>query len=117
LINGEIWLRNKNRHLRIDIELSTVVVGVRGTELNLVTNGEDLSVVTVLRGTVMAANATGAIPVTAGQQVTAVAGQPLKAVMLLTPTDAIQWTLTIPDSLFYPAFNLSDLSPENAAGM
>lgn len=116
LIRGEIWLRNKNRHREIEIELSTVVVGVRGTELNMMTDGADLSVVTVLRGKVVAANEMGSIPVAAGYQVTAAAGQPLKAVLLLTPENAVQWTLTIPDALFYPSFHSSDPVSEKEAG-
>jgi tetratricopeptide (TPR) repeat protein len=104
LITGEVWLRNKNKHLMIDIETSTVVVGVRGTELNLRADGSASSVLTVLRGQVLAANAISRIPVRAGQQVTAVLGQPLQSTMLVSPENAVQWTLTVPVALFDPVF-------------
>ncbi|MDO9262752.1 MAG: FecR domain-containing protein [Desulfosalsimonadaceae bacterium] len=117
LLRGEMWLRNKNRHMMIDIETSTVVVGVRGTELNLMSDGNTLSMLTVLRGKVMAANTAGRIPVTAGQQVSAIRGRPLQAVMLVSPQDAVQWTLTIPEGLLLPSYPISGPEGEELASL
>ncbi len=103
LLQGEMWLRNKNHHVFIDIDTPTAALGVRGTEMNIFTDGENLTVLTVLRGHVLAASGdTGEITAARGMQVVARAGRPLEKTTLVSPEDAVQWTVHIPHGLFAP---------------
>ncbi len=99
LLNGEIWMRNKNRRVFVDIDTPTMVVGVRGTELNLSTDGVGVAVLTVLRGNVLASNQSGEVAATAGRQVVSRLGSPLETTVLLSPEDAVQWTVSMPPGL------------------
>lgn len=96
LETGEIWLRNKNPGVLIDIETPTVTAGLRGTELNLLVEGDTTSILTVLEGTVGASNAYGSLEVLAGEQAVAQPGMAPRKQVLLTPEDAVQWTISIP---------------------
>lgn len=90
---GEIWIRNKNRDININIESPTVTAAIRGTELNLKIGADETATLTVMEGRVQASNALGAIEVGVREQVVARRGQPLVKNLLLTPDDAVQWTI------------------------
>jgi tetratricopeptide (TPR) repeat protein len=106
LIAGELWLRNKNRLTDIDINALTFVVGVRGTELNLSVEPDETVVLTVLRGVVTGSNALGSLRVGAGEQAVVKPDQAPMKRLLITPEDAVQWTLHIPEIFDYRDFYL-----------
>ncbi len=97
LESGEAWFRNKNRDTRIDIETPTITGGLRGTELNLRVEPDRTVVLTVLEGSVAAWNDTGNTDVRAGERIIARPGKPISKELLLSPQDAVQWTITLPD--------------------
>ncbi len=96
LESGEAWARNKNRNMMIEIETPRVTAAIRGTELNLKIMDRETVVLTVLEGRVQARNELGSIDVGPREQVTARPGAPLSKVLLVSPEDAVQWTITIP---------------------
>jgi len=99
--SGEIWLRNKNAAAAIEIQTPTVSAGVRGTELDL-SVAPDLSVtLTVLEGRVGAWNERESLELARGEQLVARPGQPLVKRLLVSPEDAVQWTIPIPPLLDY----------------
>ncbi len=107
LLKGEMWMRNKNRGLVVDIDTPTMVLGVRGTELNAFTDGETTTVLTVLRGNVLATRGAEEVAATAGRQVVSRTGLPLQTSTLLSPEDTVQWTIHVPPGLFAPPSGVS----------
>jgi len=99
--SGEIWLRNKNPAANLELQTPTVSAAVRGTELDLVVAPDATVVLTVLEGLVGAWNDQGAVAAAAGEQVIARPGQPLVKRLLLSPEDAVQWTIPVPPLLDY----------------
>ena len=93
---GEVWIRNKNKDINIKIDSPTVTASIRGTELNLRIDTDETTSLTVLEGRVQAGNDLGALEVGAREQVIARRGQPLSKSLLLTPEDAVQWTIPLP---------------------
>ncbi len=93
---GEVWIRNKNRDINIKIDSPTVTASIRGTELNLRIDTDETTSLTVLEGRVQAGNDLGALEVGAREQVIARRGQPLMKALLVTPEDAVQWTIPLP---------------------
>ena len=104
---GEVWFRNKNRDIRVNIEAPTAVLGVRGTEMNLKVAEDDAVTLTVMEGEVQAQNNLGIMNVGAREQIVARPHMPFVKTVLLTPEDAVQWTIPIP-----PLFDDQDASPE-----
>ncbi|MHC1744398.1 MAG: tetratricopeptide repeat protein [Syntrophobacteraceae bacterium] len=94
--SGEIWIRNKNKGAVIDIKTPSITAGLRGTELNLKVQPDKTSILTVLEGVVRAWNDLGSEQVGPREQVIAPLGGPPRKVLLLTPEDAVQWTITVP---------------------
>jgi tetratricopeptide (TPR) repeat protein len=80
--------------LRRSFEVRTPFVNasVEGTEF-VVRVGADRTLVTVLEGTVRAANDIGAVVVNAGQQAVAIKGQAPQLQVVVRPRDAVQWAL------------------------
>ncbi|MCK9364543.1 MAG: tetratricopeptide repeat protein [Syntrophales bacterium] len=93
---GEGWFRNKNRNTRIDIEAFGMVAGVRGTELDLKLSDDGVATVAVLEGRITASNDLSSIDVRTGEQAVARPGKPITKSILLTPEDAVQWTIPVP---------------------
>ncbi len=93
---GEIWLRNKNKEASILIEAPNLSAHVRGTELDLLVLPEDTVIMTVQEGFVKALHPQGAIQVVSREQLVVRSGLAPQKEALLTPGDAVQWTLFIP---------------------
>ncbi len=93
---GEIWLRNKSRHAGIDIRGPAMVAGVRGTEINFRADPDGSTVLTVLRGRAAAENELGRLELSPGEQALGARGRPLEKRVLLSPSDAVQWTIAVP---------------------
>jgi tetratricopeptide (TPR) repeat protein len=96
VVVGEIWLRNKNQNPAVDIVTEAVSMGIRGTELNVTVASDETVTLTVLEGAVRAWNEQGALDVGAREQAVARPGVAPQKRLLLTPEDAVQWTLYIP---------------------
>ncbi len=111
LAEGEIWLRNRNGKVAVDIDAVTAVVGVRGTELNLRKAPDRAVTLTVLRGAVALSNPQGAVSLGPGERASVrPGGAPVKEV-LLRPREAVQWTVFVP-----PFFDSLELPQEGGAG-
>ena len=95
LLQGEGWFRTKNPASGLTIRTPRAAAAIRGTEINLVARGDD-AVLTVTEGAAEFSNDAGAILVTAGEEATAVPGQPPFKRTLLNPEDAVQWVLYYP---------------------
>jgi tetratricopeptide (TPR) repeat protein len=97
LMTGEIWLRNKNLSPSVEIQTENMVIGIRGTELNLLIDNEQTTILTILRGVVQVWNQMETVKLRKGEAVIARSGQPLEKRVLLRPQDSVQWTLYLPD--------------------
>lgn len=111
LAQGEVWFRNRNGRVAVDIDTATAVVGVRGTELNLRKAPDRAVTLTVLRGAVVLSNPRGAVSLGPGERAAVRPGEPPVREILLRPRDSIQWTVFVP-----PFFDSLELPPEGAAG-
>ncbi|MBU2455623.1 MAG: FecR domain-containing protein, partial [Proteobacteria bacterium] len=94
LEKGRIWLRNKNTDQYIDIHTPYVSTSIRGTELDIWVQENFSTSVSVLEGKILAQNEQGIITLDALEQVVAYPGQPLQKSILLSPKDAVQWTIS-----------------------
>ena len=107
LEKGGVWLRNKNRNTSFEIKTPAVVVGIRGTEVELNVGDDETATLTVLEGKAQAGNEFGKMEVAVREQVVARPKAPLTKRILLTPEDAVQWIIPLP-----PLFDDRDASPE-----
>jgi tetratricopeptide (TPR) repeat protein len=96
LEKGEVWLRNKNRNVSIEVEMAGTTARLDGTELNLSLGEGDVVEITVLEGDILASNTLGRVTASEGEQVTATPGTAPTKRILLAPEDAVQWTLVLP---------------------
>ncbi|MEI7671335.1 MAG: FecR domain-containing protein, partial [Deltaproteobacteria bacterium] len=103
LERGQLWFRNKNRDIDIQIEAPMIALGVRGTEADLRVQEDGSAKLTVLEGVVQARNSLSALDVRAGEEVVARPGEKLVKQVILSPRDAVQWTILLPPLLDDPA--------------
>ena len=96
LDKGEAWIRNKDKGASFEVKSPTSVAGVRGTDLDMKVEQDGTSTLTVIEGMVLVKNEFGSVDVNAGEQAAAKPGQAPRKVVLVTPEDAVQWTITIP---------------------
>lgn len=96
LKSGQLWMRNKNKDIRIDIQTPLVVAGIRGTELDIRIGDGGVTVLSVLEGRVLAENTRGTAVVGAMEQVIARVGEVLEKRVLLSPENTVQWVLHLP---------------------
>ena len=108
LADGEAWFRNKNKEERFLINAPTMIVGVRGTDLTLKVEKDDTTTLSVLEGSVVAYNDFGSVNVNAGEQAYARIDQAPQKRILLSPVDAVQWTITVPP--FVDPHTIKDVS-------
>jgi cytochrome c-type biogenesis protein CcmH/NrfG len=97
LSKGEGWFRTKNPRSGLTIQTPAAAAAVRGTEINLRIGANDETVLTVVEGAAEFSNPQGSILVNAGEEGTAIPGQAPTKRVILSPDDAVQWTL------YYPA--------------
>lgn len=95
LARGELWLRNKNRDVDIEVRTANVTTSIRGTEF-AVAIGEAQTTITILEGVVQASNALGSLEGRPGEEIAAPPGGALRKRVLVNPQNAVQWTLAIP---------------------
>ena len=96
LERGRMWLRNTSRDVSLDIDTPSVTAGIRGTELEVRVEPEDMVTISVLSGTVVAWNEGQTMRLGPHDQVIARSGKPLVKTQLIAPRDAVQWTVVIP---------------------
>ncbi|WP_027359071.1 tetratricopeptide repeat protein [Desulforegula conservatrix] len=96
LDSGKVWMRNKNKNVPIDIETPSVTAAIRGTELNLQVSEEKATLITVLSGRVGCRNDFGTVIGERKQQIGIKYGEAPAITSIITPEDAVQWTVTIP---------------------
>ncbi len=93
---GEVWLRNANETFRFKMETPAVTAAIRGTEFSLSVDKDGFSSLTLLHGSVVLSNPYGELRLFPGELGTARPGQaPIKQI-LVSPEDAVQWTLYYP---------------------
>ncbi len=109
LVDGEMWIRNNNPDVQVEISTPTVTATLRGTELNIDARDPAVVRIAVLEGRVLAVNEAGQVEAVAGETVIAPLGQAPRREVLLTPRDAVQWTVRVP-----PLLGVADLPPGNA---
>lgn len=95
LMAGELWLRNKSRHLVITVKAAHLNATLRGTELDLLMLPENVVAMTVQEGLVIASNRHGSMGVKQLEKIIARPGEPIEKQMLLSSEGTVQWTLTI----------------------
>jgi tetratricopeptide (TPR) repeat protein len=96
LDSGEMWLRNKNPGARIGLETPTVSAGIRGTEVNALIGTDESVTLSILEGMVEARNEYGSMTAGPGEMIYTAKGSAPEKRMLISPKDAVQWTLTLP---------------------
>jgi tetratricopeptide (TPR) repeat protein len=114
LLDGEIWFRNKNPETDLEIETPHVAIAVRGTEFVVRVNAEIFTEVDMLEGRIEASNPFGSIAAVSGEQVYAVPGAAPVKRLLLSPEDAVQWTVIVPQLLSPEAAAASGTSAKHA---
>ena len=95
LKKGELWMRNKNRRPFIRIDTPFVSASIRGTEVNLRLVSENEAHISVLEGKVQAEDAGRSIIISDMEQLQIVAGGPMTRRVLISPKQAVQWTLPV----------------------
>ncbi len=117
---GEIWLRNNNRDVYIDINTTIVTAGIRGTEINIKINPDQSVNMIVLEGMIEASNTYGKLNVGTGEEVITVPGVAPRKRLLIQTRDAVQWTLTLPQLFtardFSPLYNGQQSASNNQQG-
>ncbi|MBF0102826.1 MAG: TonB-dependent receptor [Desulfobacterales bacterium] len=93
---GEIWLRNQNQNIQMQIQSPSITASIRGTEINIKINPDDSVHYSVLQGTIHVENEVEEIVANSGEQVIAQKGHRLQKSILLSPIDAVQWTIPVP---------------------
>ncbi len=109
LFSGEIWLRSYEEPVEIETLVATATI--RGTELDLAIGTDNASRLAVLEGVVEFRNPQGKVLVAAGEQATAKVGEAPRKTVLLTPLDAVQWSLYYPGIVSYRDYPLSGIAP------
>lgn len=99
LKSGRLWLRNNNRDFSLNIETPTVSAGIRGTEVAIRVDPIKTVYITVASGNVDVWNEKERVRAGVNEQITAVPGLPIHKTLLLTPRDAVQWTVSLPPFL------------------
>ncbi len=114
---GRIWLRNANEKSRLEIITPAVTAAVRGTEFTLRVEPDGFSSLALLYGSIFLSNPYGEIQLFTGEMGTARPGQAPVRQVLVSPRDAVQWTLYYPGIISYKDLPLSLLPgpPPSAA--
>lgn len=117
LLRGEVWSSSHGRPFQIRTPAATATI--RGTEFDLAIGPGNESRLAVLEGAVEFRNPQGAVLVRAGEEAMARVGEPPSKTLLLTPLDAVQWSLYYPGIVSFRDYPLTgvatNLLPERLA--
>ncbi|MDM8553159.1 tetratricopeptide repeat protein [Desulfococcaceae bacterium HSG7] len=94
--SGELWLRTKNKNINLNLKTPTVSASIRGTEINARIKPDETVVLSVLEGQIQAQNDLGTLTAGASEQIIAQPGMALRKQVLISPRDAVQWTISTP---------------------
>lgn len=109
LKKGHLWLRNKNRSREIKIDTPYVSTSIRGTELDIRIDKIETAVISVLEGSVKVEKKGNHILINGLEQVVVKPGHPFERLVLISPVDVVQWTLSL-----YPFIESFFLTPTGA---
>jgi tetratricopeptide (TPR) repeat protein len=119
---GEIWLRNSNEKFRFELETPAVTAAVRGTEFNLRVAADGFTSLALLTGLLELVNPQGRLLLNPGEEGLARPGEAPSKRVLLSPPDAVQWSLYYPGIVSFRDLPLSAgagaaSAPEGAVGV
>ncbi len=115
LTSGQLWMRNKNKGIRIDVKTPLVTAGIRGTELDIRIGANQDTFLSVFEGSVLAKNLAEETVVNSMEQVIARTGQPLEKRLLLSTERTVQWVLHLPRDLDIETPELQEAYQKNPA--
>jgi tetratricopeptide (TPR) repeat protein len=113
VIQGEIWLRNKNEKFRFELETPAVTANIRGTEINIRVKADGTTQVTLLEGSLCLINPYGELCLRPGEEGYAIPGKAPTKQILVQPADAVQWSLYYPGIISYRDLPLASPSGED----
>jgi tetratricopeptide (TPR) repeat protein len=93
VLQGEIWVRNKRKKFRFDLEHPGATATIRGTEINVKVSPDGTTRITLMEGNVCIANPLGELCLRPGEEGFVIPGQAPTKKVLVQPTDAVQWSL------------------------
>lgn len=108
LLRGEVWSSSHGRPFQIRTPAATATI--RGTEFDLAIGPGNESRLAVLEGAVEFRNPQGAVLVRAGEEAMARVDEPPSKTLLLTPLDAVQWSLYYPGIVSFRDYPLTDVA-------
>lgn len=99
LTSGRLWLRNKRQGSKPAIKTVNAIIGIRGTEMNILVDPVNSTTeVTALEGGIEASNRLGdAVRIGRGEQLSILAQEKPVVVTLISPDETAQWLLTTPE--------------------
>ncbi len=112
ILQGEIWLRNKNEKFRFELETPAVTANIRGTEFNVKVKPDGTTHVTLLEGSLCLVSPQGELCLRPGEEGYAVPGQAPSKRVLVQPADAVQWAIYYPGVISYRDLALLSLPGE-----
>lgn len=115
MVIGEVWVRNKNKEAALEIRTPAMTMGIRGTEFDLRVAEDDTAILSVLDGSVKAWNELGAVDVGAREQAVARPDSAPQKRLLVSPEDAVQWTLFVPSVISDKDISSTDPERETLA--
>ena len=112
ILQGEIWLRNKNEKFRFELETPAVTANIRGTEFNVQVKPDGSTHVTLLDGNLCLINPQGEVCLRPGEEGYVIPGQAPSKRLLVQPEDAVQWVLYYPGIISYRDLPMAALPGE-----
>ena len=93
---GQLWMRNKNKDVRIDIHTPLVTAGIRGTELDMRIAPDGGAYLSVLEGRVSAENSRQRLVVNPMEQAIVRSDGVMEKRALVSAQGHLQWVLHLP---------------------
>ena len=117
VLQGEIWLRNIKEEFLFELETPTVTATIRGTEFTVQVRPDGATNLVLLEGSLKLTNAFGEIWLKPGEESFTRQGEAPTKRLLVSPEDAVQWSLYYPGFFSYRDLPLAALeSPEALSG-
>lgn len=117
LERGIAYLLNRNPPDTVEVATPTATCAIRGTEFVIESNEAGATIVSVLDGHVLIANAQGETEVTSGQEGKAVVGEPPTRRGLIEAEKKIQWVLYFPAVLDVTELKLTEVEQKRLASV
>jgi len=101
VIQGEIWLRNNKEEFLFELETPTVTATIRGTEFTVQVRPDGATNLVLLEGSLKLANAFGEVWLKPGEESLTRPGEAPTKRLLVSPENAVQWSLYYTTFAFY----------------